>query len=100
MVNPLAPLPRRAILSAISWYQASVSPRKGFRCASAVHSGGLSCSAVVRHLVEDRGVLGAVVPTLAQFLSCGRAAHLLRTGPSAEVRGVCCCGGIPIPFRI
>ena len=33
-----------------------------------------------------------------QFVACYQAAALLKLVPG-EVRGVCCCGGIPIPFR-
>ena len=36
------------------------------------------------------------VPTALRFLACYRAASLLM---ATDVRGVCCCGPIPIPFR-
>lgn len=82
--------------SAIRGYQRNLSPRKGWSCAHRVATGGASCSAAVRDLVATRGVVRAVVPTVAQFVACYQAALLLA---QADVRGVCCCGGIPIPFR-
>ncbi len=100
-MNPkrlLASAPRRGALWVIRGYQLHVSPRKGFTCAHLVAEGGLSCSAAIARLIAEHGVLRAAVPTLARFLSCHEAAAKLR---SAQVRtqGVCCCGGIPIPFK-
>ncbi|KGM14084.1 membrane protein insertion efficiency factor YidD [Cellulomonas bogoriensis] len=82
----------------VRWYQVHVSPRKGWRCAHSVAHGGLSCSGAVRRAVRRRGVLGGALPTTAQFLACYHAAQLLMAD-GANVQGVCCCGGIPIPFR-
>lgn len=80
----------------IAGYQRRVSPRKGWSCAHRVAHGGPSCSAAVRELVARRGVVRAVRPTVARFVACGQAAALLT---QTDVSGVCCCGGIPIPFR-
>lgn len=80
----------------IQGYQRRVSPRKGWSCAYRVAHGGPSCSGAVRDVVARRGVVRSVVPTVAQFVACYQAALLLA---QADVRGVCCCGGIPIPFR-
>ncbi|GGC15315.1 membrane protein insertion efficiency factor YidD [Cellulomonas carbonis] len=80
----------------IRGYQRHLSPRKGFTCAHLVAHGGQSCSAAVRGIVARRGVLRAGVPTALRFLACYRAATLLA---KTDVQGVCCCGGIPIPFR-
>ncbi len=80
----------------IRGYQRNLSPRKGWSCAHRVAHGGASCSAAVRDLVAHRGVVRAVVPTAARFVACYQAAALLA---QTDVRGVCCCGGIPIPFR-
>ncbi|NHU84937.1 membrane protein insertion efficiency factor YidD [Kocuria sp. JC486] len=90
--------PRRFVDLAIRGYQRYLSPRKGYTCAHLVARGGQSCSAVIRGIIAERGVLRGVVPTLAQFAACHQAALLLSTQPS-RVQGVCCCGGIPIPFR-
>ncbi|WP_028049406.1 membrane protein insertion efficiency factor YidD [Cellulomonas sp. URHD0024] len=81
----------------IASYQRTLSPRKGWSCAHRVAYGGPSCSAAVRDLVRRRGVLGAVLPSVARFTACYQAAAILA---QQEVSGVCCCGGIPIPFRL
>lgn len=94
----LTALPRRGVDAAIRAYQRHLSPRKGFTCAYLVAEGGRSCSAVIRTVVAERGVLGGLVPALNQFLACGRAASRL-SHSGTDTRGVCCCGGIPIPFR-
>lgn len=78
-------------------YQRRLSPHKGFTCAHLVAHGGVSCSAAVRRLLAQRGAVRAVVPTVARFVACAQAASLLA---QSDVRGVCCCGGIPIPFRL
>lgn len=80
----------------IGTYQRRISPRKGWSCAHRVAHGGASCSAAVREIVARRGVVRGVVPTAARFVACYQAAALLA---QSDVSGVCCCGGIPIPFR-
>lgn len=98
MTNRAPYAPRRGVDAAIRTYQRHLSPRKGFTCAYLAADGRRSCSAVIRSLVAQRGVLGAILPSLAQFRACGRAASELRSGPQAA-QGICCCGGIPIPFK-
>ena len=85
-----------AVDALISLYQRRLSPRKGFSCAHRVAHGGPSCSTAIRDLVRRRGLLGGALPTAGRFLACYQAASLLMAG---NVRGVCCCGPIPIPFR-
>lgn len=91
-------LPRQIADRAIAGYQRHVSPRKGYRCAHGVVNGDTTCSAAIRDIVAEKGVLRAGVPSLRQFASCYRASMLLALHPG-EVSGVCCCGPIPIPFR-
>ena len=86
----------RFVDAAIGRYQQRVSPRKGWSCAHRVAHGGPSCSAAVRDVVRRRGVVRGVRPTLLRFVACYQAASLLM---ASDVRGVCCCGPIPIPFR-
>ncbi|MFH5824346.1 membrane protein insertion efficiency factor YidD [Georgenia sp. AZ-5] len=88
----------RAADALISFYQHRISPRKGWSCAHRVAHGGPSCSAAVRQILGTRGLLRGTVPTMARFLACYRAASLL-LATRTDVRGVCCCGPIPIPFR-
>jgi putative component of membrane protein insertase Oxa1/YidC/SpoIIIJ protein YidD len=85
----------RAVDAAVRAYQRHLSPRKGWRCAYGVAHGDTTCSAAVRRIVAQRGVVRGVVPVTAQLLACYHAARLLT---NAQVRGVCCCGPIPIPF--
>lgn len=98
----------RAALALIRSYQRHLSPHKGFRCAHAAVHGGESCSAAVRRLVQEDGLRAGWGRITARFVAC-RAAHTaLRSGVvlalgsgsgGPQVRGVCCCGPIPIPFR-
>ena len=96
--NRLSLAPRRLIDAAITGYQRHLSPRKGFTCAYLVEHGGRSCSAVIRSTIAQRGVTAGLLPALGQFLECARSASRLNAA-GVDVRGVCCCGGIPIPFR-
>jgi len=86
----------RAVDVAIERYQQRLSPRKGYSCAHRVAHGGTSCSAEVRAIVRRRGVVRGVAPTVRRFAACYTAATMLM---ASDVRGVCCCGPIPIPFR-
>lgn len=96
--DALTSTPRRAVDAAIRAYQRHLSPRKGYTCAHLVARGGQSCSAAVRGIVAERGVLRGAGPTFARFYACYQAAALLQARPG-RVQGVCCCGPIPIPFR-
>jgi putative component of membrane protein insertase Oxa1/YidC/SpoIIIJ protein YidD len=80
----------------IRGYQRRLSPRKGWSCAYRVAHGGTSCSEAVRQAVARRGVLRGIRPSVLQLVACYQAAALLQR---SQVNGVCCCGGIPIPFR-
>jgi putative component of membrane protein insertase Oxa1/YidC/SpoIIIJ protein YidD len=80
----------------IRGYQRRLSPRKGWRCAHSVLTGGTSCSSAVRELLAARGLVRGLVPSAVRFVACYRAAQALAV---TEVSGVCCCGPIPIPFR-
>ena len=88
----------RAADAAIRAYQRRLSPRKGWSCAARVVHGGPSCSQAVREIVRSRGLLRGAVPTAARFLLCYRAA-LAVVPADVQGGGVCCCGGIPVPFR-
>lgn len=97
-----------AALSLIRLYQRALSPRKGFRCAHAALHGGESCSAAVARAVREDGLWRGRGRIAARFAAC-RGAHDALRGPSLlsvgsapggpRVRGVCCCGPLPIPFR-
>ncbi|MBZ9713717.1 membrane protein insertion efficiency factor YidD [Deinococcus multiflagellatus] len=96
------PFLNTAVLSSIDLYQRWLSPLKGFRCAHAAFYGGDSCSAAVRRLVAERGALAARPDIAARFQTCAQAySHLAGAAQvtGGSVRGVCCCGPVPIPFR-
>jgi putative component of membrane protein insertase Oxa1/YidC/SpoIIIJ protein YidD len=88
-------------LGSIDLYQRWLSPLKGFRCAHAALFGGESCSAAVRRLVSEQGLLGGRGDIAARFQTCRQAySHLAAARTSGGgVQGVCCCGPVPIPFR-
>ncbi|CAM3900652.1 Membrane protein insertion efficiency factor YidD [Deinococcus saxicola] len=86
-------------LTGITFYQRWLSPLKCFHCAHAAFYGGESCSVAIARIIGEQG-LGSPVIT-ARFATCRQAYGHLPTqmtgGP--HVRGVCCCGPLPIPFR-
>ena len=86
----------RLVDAAIQRYQQRLSPRKGWSCAHRVAHGGPSCSGAVRDIVRRRGLVRGARPTVLRFVACYQAASLLM---ASDVRGVCCCGPIPIPFK-
>ncbi|RPF25983.1 membrane protein insertion efficiency factor YidD [Georgenia muralis] len=94
--NGLAVAPARAVDRAIDLYQRRISPRKGWSCAYGVAHGDATCSGAVREIVARRGLVRGTLPVALQLWACYQAASLLR---QSNVQGVCCCGGIPIPFR-
>ena len=99
-------------LTGIYWYQRLLSPHKGFSCAHAAYFGGPSCSSAVVELLQTRGLRGAWPDIVARFGACRLAYEELRNGGRSvlgsasgrgsgpRVRGLCCCGPIPIPFRL
>lgn len=96
MSRPAPSRPARAVDRAVRWYQEALSPRKGWACAYRVAHDAESCSSAVRSIMRRRGVVRGTVPSVLQLAACFQAARLLST---TNVQGVCCCGGIPIPFR-
>jgi|GEM_PF-1040961 len=91
-------------LGLIEVYGRFLSPVKGFRCAHAALHGGASCSHAVRGVIAQHGVLGGTALIAERFAACREAYAILRSGTASvtgggRVQGMCCCGGIPIPFR-
>lgn len=84
-------------LAGIALYQRWLSPHKGFCCAHAALYGGPSCSAAIAQTIQEQGL--SLSAALARLAACRQAyGHLQVTG-GPRVRGVCCCGPLPIPFR-
>ncbi|MFC3833640.1 MULTISPECIES: membrane protein insertion efficiency factor YidD [Deinococcus] len=92
-----------ALVTSIDLYRRWLSPLKGFRCAHAAFYGGGSCSAAVQELIAQHGVVASRHAVAARFLACRQAYGHLAAAPGVtggpSVRGVCCCGPLPIPFR-
>ena len=88
-----------AATAAIRFYRRRVSPHKGFRCAHAAVFGGASCSEAVLEIVRARGVVGGWRDIGARFAACRSAYARSRALGGTRVRGLCCCGPLPIPFR-
>lgn len=93
-------------LKGIRFYQRHVSPRKGFCCAHAALHGGEGCSAAVARIIREDGVLAGRGRIAARFAACreayntlGRPSLLAFGTGGPQVRGLCCCGPIPIPFK-
>lgn len=88
-----------AATAGIRFYRRHISPHKGFHCAHAAYFGGPSCSEVILAVVQTRGVLGGWRDIATRFAACRSAHARLRVLGGARVRGLCCCGPLPIPFR-
>ena len=92
-------------ITGIRWYQRRLSPYKGFRCAHAAVSGGPSCSTAILEIVRAQGLVGGWPQVVTRFADCRlayqglRGAALLGGRGRSQVKGLCCCGPVPIPFR-
>ena len=54
----------------ISGYQKFISPHKGFRCAHRVLYGGESCSAYIKRIAAESGVIPALRSLKPRFAEC------------------------------
>jgi putative component of membrane protein insertase Oxa1/YidC/SpoIIIJ protein YidD len=75
-----------AAIRAISWYQAEISPSKGFVCAHRVHTGGLSCSAFAKQSIYEHGLLVGLCLFVGQTRRCHASAKALRRLDQQETR--------------
>lgn len=86
----------------ISFYQAHISPRKGFTCAFRMLHGGDSCSQAVKKIVSGKGPVTGLGDIRARFSACRRAHKTLEHCPGTvpekafecpcDVPGVDGCG--------
>ncbi|HEU4777252.1 MAG TPA: membrane protein insertion efficiency factor YidD [Telluria sp.] len=85
-------------LAAIRFYQKSISPRKGFCCAYAVHTGSASCSTLGYRAISRYGVWRGLAVLDARLEKCGRSHRQHRpAGPLARQAGFLDCGGCDAP---
>lgn len=73
----------------IRFYQARISPRKGYRCAYSVEHGGPGCSGAVLGILESKGLLGGLPDIRGRFADCSAAAEERRR----RRKGGSGCGG-------
>jgi putative component of membrane protein insertase Oxa1/YidC/SpoIIIJ protein YidD len=85
-------------LAAIRFYQRSISPRKGYCCAYAVHTGRGSCSTLGYRAIQRYGVWRGLAVLDARLYKCG-ATHRRHhsVGPLAAQAGFLDCGGCDAP---
>ena len=57
----------------ITLYQQFISPYKGFQCAHAYWHQGESCSAAVKHIIADQGLVNGYPAIRGRFKDCGHA---------------------------
>jgi putative component of membrane protein insertase Oxa1/YidC/SpoIIIJ protein YidD len=77
---------RAIVVFLIILYQRYISPWKGFRCAHSVYHHGPSCSAAVRRIVEQEGVLRGLPLIRRRFAECRSAALALRDETEEQKR--------------
>ncbi len=77
---------RIIVVFLISLYQRLLSPYKGYRCAHAVLHQGPSCSAAVKDIVREHGVLGALPRARQRFAQCRMAYRSLQDETEEERR--------------
>lgn len=70
----------------IQIYQRYISPYKGFRCAHSVAYGSPSCSAAVKQIVLQHGLVAGWPAIRRRFQACRQAARLLNeaAGPAPD----------------
>lgn len=80
------PLPIRKIIIMrhffiflITLYQKYLSPHKGFNCAYACYHHSLSCSAMVKNIIAEHGVIAGWPLIKQQFVNCHLAYQYLET---------------------
>lgn len=85
-------------LAAIRFYQQTISPRKGFCCAYAKHTGRRSCSKLGYRAIQRYGVWRGLFVLDARLHKCG-AAHRRHhpVGALSRQGGFVDCGGCDAP---
>ncbi|MES2318123.1 MAG: membrane protein insertion efficiency factor YidD [Pseudomonadota bacterium] len=79
-------------LSAIRFYQRTISPHKGFCCAYAAYSGRSSCSALGYRAIRRLGVWKGLGALDRRLEKCGVAARRGQAGALGRQGGFLDCG--------
>ncbi|HET8704696.1 MAG TPA: membrane protein insertion efficiency factor YidD [Pseudomonadales bacterium] len=74
---------RKLIVALIEFYQRYISPYKGFKCAHAYLHGGDSCSASIKKIIIEHGVLKGYTLVRHRFAACRQAHALLSVEQAA-----------------
>ena len=77
---------RHFFIFLITLYQKYLSPHKGFSCAYACYHHSLSCSAMVKNIIAEHGVIAGWPLIKQQFLNCHLAYQLLETEREKQER--------------
>lgn len=84
-------------LQLIKGYQRYLSPIKGFKCASGHLYGDTTCSAAIKAIVKNQGIVQGFPAIQNQLKRCHSAARQLAANPGQQQAGVFCCV-LPIPL--
>jgi putative component of membrane protein insertase Oxa1/YidC/SpoIIIJ protein YidD len=97
MLHFVSTLSNRSALQLIERYQRHISPIKGFKCPSGQLYGKTTCSAAVKNIVKNKGIIKGIPAIYQQFSSCKKAAQQLSLDPTQPMSVVCCCV-LPVPL--
>lgn len=78
-ISLLDSLSRKVGIVAIAGYQKHISPHKGFVCAHRVLYGGESCSAYIKRVIAQEGLIAAWEKSHTRFQACKQANLTLQT---------------------
>ncbi len=77
---------RHFLIFLITLYQKYISPHKGFNCAYACYHQDLSCSAMVKTMIAEHGLIAGWPMIQQQFLNCHLAYEALQQQDEEELR--------------
>lgn len=77
---------RHFFIFLITLYQRYISPYKGFRCAYAACHDSKSCSAIIKNIIAEHGLLAGWPLIKQQFANCQLAYQSLETEREKQER--------------
>jgi len=77
---------RHFLIFLITLYQKHLSPHKGFSCAYACYHRSLSCSAMVKNIIAEHGLITGWPMIKQQFADCHLAYQYLETEREKQER--------------
>ncbi|BCL36425.1 membrane protein insertion efficiency factor YidD [Nostoc sp. MS1] len=73
LISPLDSFTRKIGIVVIAGYQKHISPHKGFVCAHRVLHGGESCSAYIKRVISEEGLIAGWGKSHTRFQACKQA---------------------------